>query len=263
MDLPTHEMPLGDFVRAYWPCIANHPLQWGWYMDAIVDHLEASIRGDIPRLLITCPPGASRSTLASMFLPAWLLSAPVAVQDRANVFSVAATRDLAIRNQVAADKILVAARKGAARTGIGRDMYMPLSIHAPITGMRADVIVFDAPQPAGLSARTAEETTRLFVERQCLWTKSYTESRRIVITKTQETPGIAHMARGLGYEELRIPALWTGTHQSRVSTGWRDPRTQVGESFMPSLYSAEELARLRDLMGHDKFEAWYQQRTLK
>lgn len=44
----------------------------GWAMDAIADHLEATFLGHILRLLITVPPGFSKSSLTNVFFPTWV-----------------------------------------------------------------------------------------------------------------------------------------------------------------------------------------------
>jgi hypothetical protein len=49
---------LGEFMRQAWPIVEPAtPFVPGWHIDAIIDHLEAVTRGDIPRLLINVPLG--------------------------------------------------------------------------------------------------------------------------------------------------------------------------------------------------------------
>lgn len=47
----------------------GEPLVGGWAMDAIAEHLEACEADDIRRLLITVPPGFSKSSLTNVFFP--------------------------------------------------------------------------------------------------------------------------------------------------------------------------------------------------
>jgi hypothetical protein len=64
---------LPAFVRSGWDTIEpGTPLVWGRHMDAICDHLAAITSGDIKRLLINVPPGHSKSSLVSVFWPAWM-----------------------------------------------------------------------------------------------------------------------------------------------------------------------------------------------
>lgn len=63
---------LREFVRQAWhvvePATDFVP---GWHIDAIVKHLEAVSRGEIPNLLINVPPRHMKSLLVSVFWPAW------------------------------------------------------------------------------------------------------------------------------------------------------------------------------------------------
>ncbi|NIU01100.1 MAG: phage terminase large subunit [Nitrosopumilaceae archaeon] len=47
------------------------PFDRPWYIDAICEHLEAVIRGEIRRLVINIPPRMTKSLLACVFWPAW------------------------------------------------------------------------------------------------------------------------------------------------------------------------------------------------
>jgi hypothetical protein len=61
-----------EFVKQAWPVIEpGTPLIWGWSMEAVIEHLEAVVRRDIKRLVITVPPGASKSKLTRVLLPPW------------------------------------------------------------------------------------------------------------------------------------------------------------------------------------------------
>ena len=63
---------LANFVRRAWPILdPGMPLVWGPHMDAVCLHLEAVTKGQINRLLINIPPGTSKSSLVSVYWPAW------------------------------------------------------------------------------------------------------------------------------------------------------------------------------------------------
>lgn len=66
------EEKLIDFFRYGWHILEpGTELKIGWVLESICDHLEAVTRGDIIRLLITVPPGTSKSLLSNVFWPAW------------------------------------------------------------------------------------------------------------------------------------------------------------------------------------------------
>jgi predicted phage terminase large subunit-like protein len=61
-----------EFVKRAWDTV-NPGIEFidGWHIKLICDHLEAVSRGDIRRLIINVPPGASKSTITSVLWPAW------------------------------------------------------------------------------------------------------------------------------------------------------------------------------------------------
>lgn len=62
---------LRSFTYGAWSHVLPTPLVRTWHIDAICDHVEAAYRREIPRLLITIQPGASKSTMVSVIAPAW------------------------------------------------------------------------------------------------------------------------------------------------------------------------------------------------
>ena len=63
-------MALTDYV---WDILdPGEPLVTGWAMDAIAAHLEAVYLDHIRRLLVTVPPGFSKSTLVNVVFPLWV-----------------------------------------------------------------------------------------------------------------------------------------------------------------------------------------------
>jgi predicted phage terminase large subunit-like protein len=61
-----------EFIRQAWPILnPGVPLEWGWHIDAIVDHLMALSSGEILNLIITVPPGTTKTTIVSIMWPSW------------------------------------------------------------------------------------------------------------------------------------------------------------------------------------------------
>ena len=62
-----------EFTRQAWPILEpGAPMKQGWVLEAICEHLEAVANGDIKRLVINIPPGASKSRLTRVMFPLWL-----------------------------------------------------------------------------------------------------------------------------------------------------------------------------------------------
>lgn len=60
------------FVEQAWPHVDPSPFMSNWAMDAVCDHLEAVMLGQIPRLLINIPPRCAKTTIVSIIFPAWV-----------------------------------------------------------------------------------------------------------------------------------------------------------------------------------------------
>src|SRR5690606_37556198 len=66
------ERHLRDFVKQAWHVVEPATTyQHNWHIDALCDHLEATLPGDIRNLLVTMPPRAMKSLTISVFFPAW------------------------------------------------------------------------------------------------------------------------------------------------------------------------------------------------
>src|SRR5215469_931233 len=65
------EGSLIDFVEAAWPAIDPAEYQPCWAIDALCEHLQAVSEGQIRNLLVNAPPRTSKTTVASIFFPAW------------------------------------------------------------------------------------------------------------------------------------------------------------------------------------------------
>jgi hypothetical protein len=66
-------LSLSRFIALSWGIV--EPMReyvHGWHIDAICEHLEATLSGQITRLAIAVPPGMSKSLTTGVFYPAWL-----------------------------------------------------------------------------------------------------------------------------------------------------------------------------------------------
>jgi len=59
------------FVKAMWSEIDPSPLTWGWHMDAICKSLQAVSENRLKKLIISVPPGTSKSMCVSVLWPAF------------------------------------------------------------------------------------------------------------------------------------------------------------------------------------------------
>lgn len=90
---------LRGFCRVFWPTIQPEKFLWNWHADAISEHLEAVTAGEIKRLIIVVPPGFMKSSLVSIFWPAWEWSMRPEEKYICVSYSDAVTFELASKNR--------------------------------------------------------------------------------------------------------------------------------------------------------------------
>lgn len=62
-----------EFVRQAWHVVeGDTPFKDGWHIRAVCDHLEATFRRDVLKLLINMPPRCMKTTLVLVMFPAWV-----------------------------------------------------------------------------------------------------------------------------------------------------------------------------------------------
>ena len=71
LDRADCEDSLYVFLRQAWKYIDPSPWKDGWPIEAVAEHLQAVIDGEIRRLIINIPPRMGKSSITSVALPAW------------------------------------------------------------------------------------------------------------------------------------------------------------------------------------------------
>ena len=63
---------LKEFTKRAWPTIEpGRDFYDNWHIDAVSEHLQAIVEGDIKRLIINIPPRHMKSISVAVVLPAW------------------------------------------------------------------------------------------------------------------------------------------------------------------------------------------------
>jgi len=68
----TTENRLLEFAKQGWNQVEPAPLDIGWHVECLCEHLEAVAHQQCLRLLINVPPRHMKSSLANVFFPAWV-----------------------------------------------------------------------------------------------------------------------------------------------------------------------------------------------
>src|SRR5580700_11158259 len=77
LDRADFEESLYEFLKAAWRYIDPSPWKDGWHIDAIAEHLQGVVDGQIKRLIINVPPRHCKSLLTSVAFPAWTWAQPL------------------------------------------------------------------------------------------------------------------------------------------------------------------------------------------
>lgn len=247
----------------FWPVLEpGRALVGGWALDAMLEHLEAVARGEITRLLINVPPGFSKSSGTSVFMPAFVWG-PLG-QPYKRVIATSYDMELAIRDNLACRKLLESqpyqecwgdtvtisddqnAKKRYQNTAGG--WRQAGSVGGSITGHRGDIVIVDDPH----STKSAESVLqraaalRWFTETLPTRLNDLERSAIVVIMQRLHVNDVSGLIlkKELGYEHLCIPMEYEPEHPFR-STRFIDPRTEPGELAEPVRFSAKAVADLK------------------
>jgi predicted phage terminase large subunit-like protein len=232
----------------------------------LLDKLEEVSSGKIDRLAVFMPPGAAKSTYASILYTPWHL----AQNPKANVIAASHTAELAekfgrrVRNLIVEHSPVLGVGLASDSQAAGRwetdhgGEYFAAGVGGAIAGRRADLVVIDDPIRSREDADS--ETVR---DKIWDWYKSdlYTRLKpggRIVLIQTRwhedDLAGrlLADMAAGGDHwEVISLPALAEAD----------DPLGRsVGQPLWPEWEDEANLERKRRAVGARDWSALYQQR---
>lgn len=267
---------LATFVREAWHVLEpGQPYIHGWHVEAICEHLEAITDGDLNRLLINIPPGTMKSTLTSVFWPAWEWGPKGLPHTR--IIGASHEQGLAVRDT----------RK--MRNLINSEWYQrlwPIALTtdqnqktfyenehtgfrqacavAAMTGRRGDRVVWDDPHSVEAALSDAHRETALRVFQETLPTRLNNPDKSAIVIVMQrlheaDVSGLI-LENDFGYEHLCLPMEFEPERRCSTSIGFTDPRTEDGELLFPDRFSRETVDRDKKVMGVMAVAGQFQQR---
>lgn len=267
---------LSHFVKLGWKNLepAEKYLH-NWHMDAMGEHLQAATAGQITRLLINVPPGTSKSSVVSVFWPAWMWGPAGKPQFR--FIGAAHEKTLATRDS-RRTRLLVESKWYQDRwpTEITSDQnektffentkrgFRQASAVASMTGKRGHVVVWDDPINPLQAGSPVARAKAIEVFTETLPSRMVNPITSVIVIVMQrlhvdDVSGYI-LANELGYEHLCLPMEYEPSRQCRTSIGFKDPRTKEGELLFEMRFPRAVVERDKKVMGSYATAGQFQQR---
>lgn len=267
---------LATFVREAWHVLEpGQKYIHGWHVDAVCEHLEAITAGELNRLLINIPPGTMKSTLVSVFWPAWEWGP----KGMPHVRFIGASHEqgLAIRDTRKMRRLVTSdwfqERWPLKLTGDQNEKmfyenaatgFRQACAVKSMTGRRGDRVAWDDPHSVEAALSQAERETALRVFQETLPTRlNNPDSSAIVIVmqRLHEADVSGFILEGdYGYEHLCLPMEFEADRKCVTSIGFSDPREEEGELLFPERFPREVVERDKKVMGSLAVAGQFQQR---
>lgn len=267
---------LSEFVKLAWPVLEpGQPYVHGWHMDAICEHLEAITNGELTRLLINVPPGTSKSTLVSVFWPAWEWGPRNLANKR--IISASHEQGLAVRDTLKMRRLIQSdwyqRLWGITLTGDQNQKtyyendktgFRQACAVASMTGRRGDTVAWDDPHSSESALSDAHRETAIRVFQETLPTRLNNPDRSaivIVMQRLHEDDVSGFILKGdYGYEHLCLPMEFEPERRCITRIGFTDPRKEEGELLFPERFPREVVERDKKVMGSAAVAGQFQQR---
>lgn len=275
------------FVRYFWHVLEpGTPFVSGWVLEAVCQHLEAVTFGEIQNLLVNVFPGALKSMLVDVFLPAWEWGPMEMPHLRYVAFSYSSSlterdnlkfKDLITCDDYQAMYPNVKPRKiGEKKVSNSKHGWkLATSVGGVGTGERGDRIFVDDPHNVkdSESDTVREETVRWFRESMSDRLNNIATGSKIIIMQRVHGADVSGTILELrfDYTYLCIPMefVWTADENGepyQTDIGWVDPRWRPDPEECDGVLAWEErfpeeaIRKLKIEKGPHAWTSQYQQR---
>jgi len=274
---------LKEFTKNSWQVIEpGRDFYDNWHIDAISEHLQAVVEGDIKRLIINIPPRHMKSISVAVALPAWTWT----IQPEKKFLYASYAGSLSIRDSVKCRRLLDSRwykehfgetfkltsdqnqkqRFENDKTGA----RIATSVDGALTGEGGDIIVIDDPHNVRESESSAVREGVLEWWDQAMQTRlndPKTGAFIIIMQRVHENDLTGHiLANQLNdeWDHLCIPARYEIGHPTppKSRLNFTDPRTQEGELLWPERIDDKTLENLERSLGSYAAAGQLQQRPM-
>lgn len=273
LDRLDYEESLYTFLRAAWKYIDPSPWVDGWPLEAIAEHLQAVVDGEIRRLVINIPPRCGKSSLISVAFPAWVWAQPYSSPTSGPAvpfFHASYANQLSLRDSVKCRRLIESpwyqshwgerfqltgdqnTKSRFSNTKGGERLIT--SIGGTATGEGGNIGVIDDANSA--SEATSEAKIQEVID---WWDQTF--SNRLNDPKTGAFIGVQQriaendwtghiLEKSDGdWVHLCLPMRYEPDRSFVTVIGWQDPRTEAGELLWEDRFGEPEVRALERTMG--------------
>jgi predicted phage terminase large subunit-like protein len=273
LDRAEFEDSLYAFLMNGWKYIDPAPFAHGWPIEAVAEHLQAVVDGEIKRLIINIPPRCAKSSLTSVAFPAftWAQRRKSDTSGPGVQFLHASySQILTLRDSTKCRRLI----ESPWYQGLWGDRFslMPdqntksrfdndkggsrlsTSVGSSLTGEGGNIIVVDDPNAAQEAHSEATIATTIEWWDGALSTRlnnAKTGAFVVIQQRLGEEDLTGHiLSKEVGeWTHLCLPMRFEPERSFVTSIGWEDPRTEPGELLWPERFGEREVANLERQMG--------------
>ena len=284
LDRAEYEDSLYLFLTHAWRYIDSSPWTDGWPIEAVAEHLQAVVDGDIKRLIINIPPRCGKSSITSVAFPAWTWAQSYrsATSGPGVQFLHASyAQQLTLRDSVKCRRLIESPwyqSMWGDRFSLNSDQNtksrfsndkggerLITSVGAAVTGEGGSIIVVDDPNAASEAFSEATiETTKEWWDGTMSTRLNDPKTGAFVIIQQRLaeddlTGHILEKERD-DWTHLMLPMRYEPERSFVSSIGWKDPREEAGDLLWPERFGNKEVSRLESALGPFSAAGQLQQR---
>jgi len=273
LDRAEFEDSLYAFLMNGWKYIDPAPFAHGWPIEAVAEHLQAVVDGEIKRLIINIPPRCAKSSLTSVAFPAFTwaqrrksdTSGPGVQFLHASYSQILTLRDSTKCRRLIespwyqglwGDRFHLMADQNT-KSRFDNDKggsRLSTSVGSSLTGEGGNIIVVDDPNAAQEAHSEATIATTIEWWDGALSTRlnnAKTGAFVVIQQRLGEEDLTGHiLSKEVGeWTHLCLPMRFEPERSFVTSIGWEDPRTEPGELLWPERFGEREVANLERQMG--------------
>ena len=273
---------LKEFTKSCWQTIEpGREFFDNWHIDAISEHLQAVVEGDIKRLIINIPPRHMKSISVAVALPAWAWT----IQPEKRFLFASYAASLSVRDSVKCRRLITSRwyqnhfGDGFTLTGDQNQKQrfendktgqrIATSVDGALTGEGGDIIVIDDPHNVREAESSAVREGVLEWWDQAMQTRlndPKTGAFVLIMQRVHENDLTGHILANEHeeWDHLCLPARYEIGHPTppRSRLYFTDPRTKEGELLWPERLDEGTLLQLERSLGAYAAAGQLQQRPM-